>query len=91
MIISNKGYSIKKLVKKDVTTTEGNEDINGNTVYLHNAGSAAIYIDKVTGVDNTKWELAAGEKLGPIVFKGKIYFVGANTSTLKILFADGIV
>lgn len=85
MITQENGYVIRPCIKKDVTTDEGSEPINGSTVYLHNAGANIIYIDKVTGVDNTKWELAAGEKTGPFTFKDSIFFKGVGVSTLKIL------
>lgn len=86
--IRESGYKIAKQAKIDVTTSEGNYTIDNQTVYLQNAGTALIYIDKQTGVDNTKFELSAGVTSGPWSFTDKIYFVGAATTTLKILVID---
>ncbi len=82
------GYEIRNQVKVDVTTSEGNYDIKGQTVYLQNTGSSIIYIDKESGVNNTKFEIASGTTSGPWMFMNKVYFVGASTSTLKILFVN---
>lgn len=82
------GYSIGTQIKKDVTTSEDSQSLYA-TVYLHNAGSSIIYFDKKTGVDNTMWEIAPGEKMGPFYFQ-TLYFKGAGTSTLKILPLEGV-
>lgn len=86
-LFQEQGYAILKQSSISITTDEGNSDIN-NTVYLHNAGVNTVYIDIYTGVDNTKWELEAGEKLGPLSIQ-KLYFVGAGVSTLKVLHLRG--
>jgi len=82
-----RGYEIYKQTKIDIATVAGSTNIN-STVYLHNAGTSIIYIDVYTGVDSTKWELAAGEKLGPLSIQ-TLHYVGASTSTLKILHLRG--
>lgn len=86
MITKNGGYKIASQTKIDVTTSEGNYDINGQTVLLQNTGAAIIYIDNQTGVDNTKFEIPAATASGPWVFSEKVYFKGAGSTTLKILF-----
>lgn len=88
MLFQESGYKIQKQSSISVTTTEGNTDIFG-TVYLHNAGSNIVYIDKTTGVSSSKWELAAGEKFGPLALQ-KLYYIGAGASTLKILYLEGV-
>lgn len=91
MINHQGAYKIHDVVKKDVTTNEGSVDLNalGGACLLHNAGSAIIYIDSAAGVNTDSWALAAGEK-PTTLFNGKIYYKGADVSTLKILVLKAI-
>lgn len=86
MYVHDIPYLIIDQDKKSVTTDEGNVDLAGKTAYLHNAGTAKIYIDNKTGVTSDKWELSPGEKQGPLT--GHMYYVGAANTTLKILYID---
>lgn len=88
MYFEESGYKIDNQSSISVTTSEGNTSIN-STVYIHNSGSNIVYIDTKPGVSSSKWELAAGEKIGPFHFE-KLYHIGAGASTLKLIHLKGV-
>jgi hypothetical protein len=87
-LIRELGYGIKSIEKIDVTTQAGNITGASGTYYVHNAGNNMVYIDTATTVNSDSWELAPGEKAGP--FAGQIYYVGADVTTLKVMYMEGV-
>jgi hypothetical protein len=83
------GYVIERQIKIDVGIVEADTDVNG-TVYIQNAGSNSAYIDVKPGVDNAKWEIAAGEELPFPVSIKTLYHLGAGVTTLKLLVLKGV-
>lgn len=88
--ITESGYVIKRQATAPITTSESNIDTKGETCYIQNVGANIVYIDVVTGVDSTKWQIAAGERSGPWTARTatdtKFYLLGAGVSTLNFIF-----
>lgn len=94
--ITESGYVIKRQASAAITASESNIDTKGETCYIQNVGSNIVYIDVVTGVDNTKWQIAPGERSGPWTARtpttasaasdSKFYLIGAGVSTLNFIF-----
>ena len=96
--IEEPGYGIKRQATKAITTAESTVDTKGETFYIQNVGASIVYIDNVTGVDSTKWQLAVGERSGPwsvrtgagVTADTNIYLKGAGNSTLNFIFIEGM-
>lgn len=88
MLVKIQPYKIKKQEKLDLTTSESNIDVKGVAVMIHNAGTGSVYVDTQTGVNSNKWEIQAGEDMGPVTAADKLYFVSSSTSTIKLLFLE---
>lgn len=96
--IEEPGYIIKRQATAAITTSESNIDTKGETCYIQNVGASIVYIDVVTGVDSTKWQIAVGERSGPWTARTgsgttadtKLYMIGAGASTLNFIFLEGM-
>jgi hypothetical protein len=89
-LIKEAGYQIRTQSRYALTGTETSIDIDGQTVYLQNAGTNKIYMAGDTGVSTDHWEIPSGVTSGPWSARGKLYFVSPETSTLKVLFIEGV-
>lgn len=96
--IAEPGYIIKRQDTAAITTAESFIDTKGETCYIQNVGTSIVYIDVVTGVDSTKWQIAVGERSGPwtarsgqgVTADTKFYFKGAGVSTLNFIFLKDV-
>lgn len=96
--VEEPGYIIKRQATAAITTAESTIDTKGETCYIQNVGASIVYIDVVTGVDSTKWQIAVGERTGPWTARigtgvnadTKFYLKGAGTSTLNFIFIEGM-
>lgn len=84
------GYEVLSTQKIDVTTSAGSGTNLYCTVHLHNAGLKTVYISGSSDVNTNDWELAAGEKIGPIYFQTLYCITAADTSTVKALRLKGV-